>query len=132
MDTSYILALVNTQDEFHSQAKALADQINSDMITTEAVLVEIGNALASVKWRRLAINILNDLRTDEHIEIISVNSNIFSKALQLYASRMDKVWGVTDCISFVAMKDKELREALTTDRHFTQAGFQALLRIPDA
>lgn len=122
------MALVNTHDEFHSQAQELADQIDSKIVTTEAILVEIGNALANIKWRRLAVDTLNDLRTDEGVEIISVNSELFSKALELYNSRMDKEWGITDCISFVVMKDKNLTESLTTDHHFVQAGFRALLK----
>jgi uncharacterized protein len=42
------------------------------------------------------------------------------------ASRPDKDWSLTDCISFVVMKDEGIREALTGDRHFTQAGFVPL------
>ncbi|MBF0102205.1 MAG: type II toxin-antitoxin system VapC family toxin [Desulfobacterales bacterium] len=127
LDTSYILALVNTSDEFHSQAQELAHNINTTLVTTEAILTEIGNALAKLKWRRLALDILNDLRTDEAVKIISVDSQLFSKALKLYSSRMDKEWGFTDCISFIVMKDKKLTESLTTDHHFEQAGFRPLL-----
>ena len=39
-----------------------------------------------------------------------------------------KEWGLTDCISFIVMEDNGLTEALTTDEHFQQAGFRALLR----
>ena len=34
---------------------------------------------------------------------------------------------LTDCISFVVMKQYDLHEALTADHHFEQAGFRALL-----
>jgi predicted nucleic acid-binding protein len=34
---------------------------------------------------------------------------------------------MVDCVSFVVMNDRRLRDCLTTDRHFKQAGFQALL-----
>jgi predicted nucleic acid-binding protein len=128
LDTSYILALVNTRDEFHHQAINLADKIDNRIITTEAILTEIGNALAKQQWRELAIDTLNDLRNDENIEIIPVSSDLFSKAFKLYSSRKDKEWGLTDCISFVVMKDRELMDALTTDHHFEQAGFKAILR----
>jgi uncharacterized protein len=128
LDTSYVLALLNTRDELHHQAQKLAMQIDSPLITTEAILTEIGNALAKLQWRELAVETLNDLRTDEQVEIISVSPVIFSKALQFYSARMDKEWGFTDCISFVVMKDRQLTEALTADHHFEQAGFKALLR----
>jgi uncharacterized protein len=45
----------------------------------------------------------------------------------IYNSRSDKDWGLTDCTSFVVMSERNLTEALTTDSHFQQAGFRALL-----
>lgn len=128
IDTSYILALVNTRDEFHLQAKNVADQVDDKLITTEAVLLEVGNALAKPQWREIAVETLEDMRSDDDVEILSVDSELFSKALKFYSSRIDKEWGLTDCISFVVMKDRKLKDALTSDHHFEQAGFQALLR----
>jgi len=128
VDTSYFLALLNSHDEFHERTSIMADQINSRLITTEAVLTEIGNALAKSQWRELAVDTLNDLRDDEDVEILSISSEVFSKALNFYSSRMDKEWGLTDCISFVVMEDRKLTDALTTDHHFEQAGFKSLLR----
>ena len=46
IDTSYVLALLNSHDQFHQQALILADEIDGTLITTEAILTEIGNALA--------------------------------------------------------------------------------------
>ena len=43
------------------------------------------------------------------------------------ANRQDKDCSLTDCVSFVIMREAGLQEALTGDRHFEQAGFQALL-----
>jgi hypothetical protein len=34
---------------------------------------------------------------------------------------------MTDCISFVVMQERGIFEALTTDHHFQQAGFRAIL-----
>lgn len=128
VDTSYFLALVNSHDEFHQYASILGDQIEAKLITTEAVLTEIGNALAKSQWRELAVVTLNDLRDDEDVEILSITPQLFSKALKFYSSCMDKEWGLTDCISFVVMKERKLTDALTTDHHFEQAGFKSLLR----
>lgn len=50
---------------------------------------------------------------------------IYSKGLfKLYQERLDKEWGLTDCMSFLVMKDYDLRQALTADKHFQQAGFR--------
>jgi len=49
------------------------------------------------------------------------------QGLALYRGRQDKDWGLTDCLSFALMEQEGMREALTADVHFRQAGFRALL-----
>lgn len=51
----------------------------------------------------------------------------FLDALNLYVRRPDQAWSFTDCTSFRLMKARKIRDALTTDHHFEQAGFRALL-----
>ena len=127
LDTSYILALVNTADEYHQCASKAALEARGPFVTTEAVLTEIGNSLARLRWRSLGVAALEDLRSDPEIEVLSVSTELFDRAVTLYAARMDKEWGVTDCISFAVMQKRGLTAALTTDAHFEQAGFRALL-----
>ena len=127
IDTSYVIALANTADRYHERASALALQPLGPFITTEAVLTEIGNALARLRWRQYAVSILQRLQEDPDIEVVPVSSALFGRALRLYGERMDKEWGLTDCISFLVMQDRVMTEALTTDQHFQQAGFRALL-----
>jgi hypothetical protein len=55
-------------------------------------------------------------------------SRDFRDAAQRYAERSDHQWSITDCASFITMDREGIREALTHDRHFQQAGFEALLR----
>ena len=127
IDTSYVLALVNTGDHWHERARVAASKVNPPLITSEAVLVEIGNALSRTGWRHLGIATLQDLRADPDIEVVPVDSKLFDRALALYISRPDKEWGMTDCISFTLMQTRSLTHVLTADRHFEQAGFQNLL-----
>lgn len=127
IDTGYILALINTADEYHEQASTIASEMRGPFVTTEAVLTEIGNALAKLRWRTIAVSTLEDLRSDPDIEVVSISPELFDRAVKLYSSRMDKEWGITDCISFIVMEEQGVTTALTTDDHFRQAGFQALL-----
>jgi predicted nucleic acid-binding protein len=127
IDTGYILALVNTADQYHQQARTAASLVAPPFVTTEAVLTEVGNALAKVRWRQLGVTTLKALRTDTNIEIIPVDTILFDHAVRLYSSRSDKEWGLTDCISFVVMQERNLRQVLTTDHHFEQAEFQNML-----
>ncbi len=49
-------------------------------------------------------------------------------AWSLFERRIDKEWGLTDCYSFVVMKKFDIKQALTTDKHLEQAGFEILLK----
>ncbi|MDZ7291938.1 MAG: PIN domain-containing protein [candidate division KSB1 bacterium] len=127
IDTGHILALVFKDDEYHDVAKSAATSV-TNALTTEAVLAEIGNALSQIAWRQVAVDTIKDLRSDPDVEILSVDTSLFDRAFQLYSSRPDKEWSLTDCISFVVMQERGMTEALTTDHHFQQAGFRAVLR----
>ena len=127
IDTGYILALINTADEYHERASAIASEIVSRFVITEAVLTEIGNTLSRLRWRSASVATIEDLRSDPDIEVVSISPELFDRAVKLYSSRRDKEWGMTDCISFVVMQDRGIIDALTTDDHFRQAGFRALL-----
>ncbi len=62
------------------------------------------------------------------VRVLPVTEEQFASGFDLYASRPDKERSPTDRISFVVMRDEGIREALTADHHFEQAGFVALLR----
>jgi uncharacterized protein len=131
LDTAYAIALVSVTDGFHQQALDLAEELakrGTHLITTWAVLVEIGNALSKRQYRRAGAKLLSSLLADKSVEIVSPSDELFEQALNLYSGRPDKEWGLTDCISFVVMQARGMRDALTTDEHFQQAGFRAVLR----
>jgi predicted nucleic acid-binding protein len=66
------------------------------------------------------------LAQDTAVYIAGESDALYDGGLALYRARADKQWSLTDCISFVLMKREGLREALTGDRHFAQAGFVPL------
>ena len=90
-------------------------------------MLEIGNALSKVRHRSAAIRLLTALENDPSVEIVSVSDELYRRALDIYRDRVDKEWGLIDCLSFVVMKDDGLTDALTADNHFRQAGFRVLL-----
>ena len=127
-DTSLYLALLSADDEFHDRALQLSIEMRRPLVVTEFVLLETGNSLSSVNQRLLFVNLLPHLRADSGVRIIPASSELLQSGYELYCRRNDKNWSLTDCISFVVMEELGLREALTADRHFEQAGFVALLR----
>lgn len=127
-DAFYFVGLINRADQHHARVVAAARQLRDDVLTTEWILAEFADALAESASRRLVPQFIRTLEQDPKVRIIPASRELFQRGLQLYADRPDKEWSLTDCLSFVVMGDKNIREALTGDQHFEQAGFVALLK----
>lgn len=131
LDSAYVVALAQSTDAHHSPAVEMSKQLVTHRVlsvTTGAVLLEIGNALARVKSREAAIRFITHLQNSPAVEIIPLTKDLLAAGWELFRQRPDKDWSWTDCISFVVMKERGLKQALTSDGHFEQAGFVALLR----
>ncbi len=131
LDTAYAIALSSRNDSFHTRAVSLSEELESagtQLVTTHAVILEIGNALARRRHRAAAIRLLNALVNDPTVRIIPISETLFARAFGLFSERGYKEWSLTDCMSFLVMQDHGISDALTTDEHFEQAGFRALLR----
>jgi uncharacterized protein len=130
VDTAAWIALVNTRDELHSRAeKTMTDLRNSNvaLVTTEFVLLEVANALCTSAWRGKAVKLIEGLRTLPDLQIIQADTSLLADGWQLYRSRLDKEWSLTDCVSMTTMKTEGIQQAFTSDHHFEQAGFVKLL-----
>lgn len=130
VDTGYWIAFFNAGDNLHERAVALARRLEGPLVATTIVLVEVADGLASASVRHLATRFLARARADPNLEIVALTPDLLDRAIERYVTRSDKEWGLTDCISFVVMEDRGIREALAYDQHFVQAGFRALLREP--
>lgn len=127
-DSFFFFALVNPSDPTHAKATAFAQNYNGRTVTTAWVVTELADGCARPPARRAVfLQMLADLRANPDISIIPYSERLMQEAIDLYARRSDKEWSLTDCASFVVMTQERIREALTGDHHFEQAGFVALL-----
>ncbi len=127
-DTSYYVAMLGRNDAHHERAVDWSQRLLGRVLVTEYVLVELGSALSGPADRHLYVPFVEALLKDPGTIFVSASERLFREGLAWFAARPDKEWSLVDCISFVVMKQRRLQEALTTDRHFVQAGFRALLR----
>ena len=128
LDTMFIQAFLNSRDPYHQVALAFLPRIRKakEVWVTEAILVEVGNALGAIN-RTIAAQFITECYQTSNMRVVSVSTQLLNQARDLYASRADKTWGLTDCVSFVVMEQQGLTDAVTADRHFTQAGYKAIL-----
>lgn len=127
-DTWFFLALLNRADPGHARAAQLSRDDHRHRVTTDWVLVEVGDALARTGNRDVFTGFYDWIRNHSGTTIVPATRALLENGVLFYRYRRDKDWPLTDCLSFVVMEDEGLTEALTGDRHFEQAGFNALLK----
>jgi predicted nucleic acid-binding protein len=126
-DTHFYVALLSRRDKQHRRAREWATQQRSRILTTEFVLLEVANFCRTQRDRQKFAAFATALKTNPVTTIVPCESVWFQRGLDRFASRSDKEWSLTDCISFVVMEENGMTEALTEDHHFAQAGFRTLL-----
>lgn len=133
VDTQAYVALANLDDPSHDRAVEVTAQLRhtqARLVTTRAILIEVGNFFRQVSSRKCAIRIIEAALEDHEaglLEIVSIDDDLWQKGWQLFTDRPDKDWGLTDCLSFALMRNRGMQAAFTCDHHYEQAGFQLLL-----
>ena len=94
---------------------------------TEFVLLELANGLCTSAWRAKAVKLIDGLRSLPHLHIVPSDTSLLAEGWQLYRTRTDKEWSLTDCTSIVVLQKEHIEQVFTSDHHFAQAGFVKLL-----
>ena len=130
-DTVYWIALTNSFDQYHTRAVEISKTLSPcRLFTTDLVLIEFLNALADngLHIRAAAVQMVEAIMNNPQVTVVPISRRTFMRSLARYKARPDKGYSLTDCSSMLLMRERHLSESLTTDRHFEQEGFVALLR----
>ncbi|MDZ7375063.1 MAG: PIN domain-containing protein [candidate division KSB1 bacterium] len=131
VDSAGWIALLNADDELHQKTDAIYKEqllAGTMFITSTAVLNEVANSLCKPMYRDAVIEFYKRLQNSLRIKTVFVDKSLWSQGWKLFEDRPDKSWSLTDCISMEIMSKYKLRDVLTNDIHFSQAGYNALLR----
>lgn len=131
VDTSGFYSLLVHKDRMHAtaadyMARAARDQ--GRFVTTDYVLDEAVTLLKARGHGELIAPLFDAIDNSSAMRIEWTTSERFDEARLFCMRHSDKAWSFTDCISFLVMQSLGLTAALTSDRHFAQAGFQVLLK----
>jgi predicted nucleic acid-binding protein len=138
IDSGYLYALHDKNDKYHKAAQReyeLAEKRRK--VTTSAVLLECGDGFSDRFNWSVFQSIMKDLQDDSLVEIVYVDRGWLDRAIAYRSARdparpnrsvirhtkAKRPWQLTDCISFVVMKQRKIVEALTVDEHFRDAQF---------
>jgi uncharacterized protein len=130
VDTSGLYALVDRKDAHHPAARAIVERLLRDgrrLVATDYVLAETVNLANARSGTRVAIRVLDLIEQSTGIRIEWIGKSRFDFTKASFRRHADHQYSFTDCTSFIVMRELKLSQALTTDHHFSQAGFDALL-----
>ena len=127
LDTSGLLCLFDKADGRHQNAQDFFHRAQA-LVTTNYVLAEFLPLVMSRKLHRTSsLFFLQHLVLLPRLTLIWIDESLHQRAMKLIENRLDKNYSVCDAVSFVVMRERGIREALTTDKHFEQEGFIRLL-----
>jgi predicted nucleic acid-binding protein len=132
LDTNGWLALLHSKDVKHEEANEVWLDLGSrgyDVVLTDWVIAETGNGLARTRIRHLFADAVERIWTSPKVEVVMVDRDLVTKAVDHYRRHTDKTWGLVDCASFIVMQERGITEAFTSDHDFEQAGFRCLLTV---
>ena len=126
-DTFFWVALANRRDSRHEQVRSLDQELGDVLVlTTDEVLDEfLAYFSGDPALRRSAVATVERLLAEPGYTVIPQSRQSFLAGLELYRSRPDKGYSLTDCISMNTMHEHGITEVLTHDQHFVQEGFRA-------
>lgn len=131
MDSAGFLALWDAADEHHSTAVRVQSELarkRRRFVTTDYIADETVTLLLLRHSHAAAVDFLQSVERSEALRLEWIGPDRFVAASQFFRKHNDKDWSFTDCASFALMRELNIRDAFTTDHHFKQAGFVALLR----
>ena len=131
VDTSALIALGNIRDQFHAKTKKVFKELvitKSHFLTTNAVILELTNAFSDVKYKPIAIRLLNLIEKSNNWTVINIDEEMMKKGINRFKQMKDKDWSVVDCISMIIAEDSDIIKIFTNYHHFVQAGFIILLQ----
>jgi predicted nucleic acid-binding protein len=127
LDASFAIAARLRRDQHHGDvARLWARKDRVRLTTTSFVLDEVATYLNARGKHATAAQIGDMLMTSSFVDFVHVDAELFQLGWKYFVRSSDKRFSLTDCISFVLMEQRGLRQALTLDRHFAQAGFEVL------
>ena len=129
VDTFYLVALSDPRDQGHARVLTFSQSLSDyHLYTVDEVLAEYLTFYSASRphVRKDAVQTVLNVLHDPNMTVMSQSHASFLDALAFYASRLDKHYSLTDCVSMQAMRHEGLTDVLTNDHHFTQEGLHTL------
>jgi predicted nucleic acid-binding protein len=132
VDSSGLYALADHRDPFRPAAERCVSGLLKSGVTLILTDYIIDEACTLAKARAGsygALRLLEIIDRSEAFRLIWIGEQRFESAKSFFRKHADHDYSFTDCTSFILMRELSIRDALTTDQHFVEAGFRCLLSV---
>ena len=133
VDTSGLYALVDRRDSRHATARDIVTGLvktGTRLVVTDQIIAESVTLASARSGAHVALRVLDLVEQSAGIRIEWIGPTRFDATKTFFRRHGEHGYSFADCSSFVVMRELKLRSALTSDRHFVAAGFDALLTEP--
>ena len=133
IDTSGLYALVNRKDTYHNAARDVVVRLarqGRKLVLTDYVVGETATLAKMHSGAHVALRVVDLVEQSAGIRLERIDSTRFDATKAYFRKHAYHEYSFTDCASFVVMRELRIREAVTTDGHFVEAGFETLLPVP--
>lgn len=96
------------------------------VVTTDYLVCEAVNLANAIAGHHVGIRILELIERSAAVRVEWIGRLRFEATKRFYRRHSDHRYSFTDCTSFVVMRELRISDVLTTDEHFTEAGFEIL------
>jgi predicted nucleic acid-binding protein len=123
-DSSALLALVLRRDRNHLAAKRFVERHPAArFVLTELIVAEVVTRVRAWAGATTAVAVGRDLLRSRRYEVLIVDAELLTGALEWMERFGDKRLSLTDCASFEVMERLDVRSAFTFDRGFRDCGW---------
>ena len=125
LDTGYLVALEDADDDNHRMAQEHFDGLGRipTLTTTSYVLDEVVTFFNVRGHHAKVVEVGERLLGSPSVGMVHVGENLLRRGFGLLRDRPDKDYALTDCVSFVLMRERGISVAFAFDRYFQQEGF---------
>ena len=130
VDTSALYAFVDRKDSHHTRARDVVLKLvkaGRRLVVSDYVIAETINLANARSGTTVATRVLDLIDQSAGIRVEWIDPTRFDRTKTFFRKHADHAYSFTDCTSFVLMRELRLNDALTTDGHFPEAGFNSLL-----
>jgi predicted nucleic acid-binding protein len=129
IDTSFLYAMEDVSDLHHKESLEVWEKTLKNpprIVSTSFIFDETVTLLQAKLGHAKAADVGSRLLHSTMVELIHITPEIFEEAWDYFSKHKDKGYSFTDCVSFTVMEELNIKNALTFDKHFRQAGFKTV------